>query len=243
MKKKIGIAMVLCLTSVPVISFAQSVPYQLSPRKCGVAAELGFQEDMTSLVGTFRHSMFWNISGSLTVGLGFVDEDLILGELTLPGFSIPPVPMLGMGFSVVNGLARTGLDCWSSVDFGAAFGELVYESTGRTVVSLRTVAIFTRVGLMKRIRLGPRLAFVPLAGVSNRRTWANLGSEIVNITRKTRSDSVWSGQTGVIVEVSSRTSIIGAVEFSFQEEGQIFRITDADRSRIILYGIALSFRL
>lgn len=241
MRKVVGIAMVLYLTSAPVISFAQTIPYQLSSRKYGIATELGIQEDMTSLLGAFRYGISRNISGSLDLGLGFVEEELILGDRTLPGFSIPPVPVFAVGFGAVNGLGQTNLDCWLSVDSGFAFGELVYDLTGRTVITLRTVAIIARAGLMRRIDLGHGFALAPLAGISNRQTWADLGSEIVNMTQETRSDNIWSGQAGLTVEVLSKLSITGTVEFSFEEESQIFRITDDDRSHIVVYSMALSF--
>jgi len=242
MRRMFGIAMLLCLTSAPVVSSAQTIPYQLSSGEYGFAIEPGIQEDMTSLLGAFRYGIFHNISGSLTLGLSSVEEKLILGDLVLPGFSIPLVPVFAIGLGAANGLGQTGLNYWLSVDSGFTFGELVYDPTGETVVTLRTAAIITRAGLMKRIGIGRGLVFAPLAGISNRQTWAELGSDLINMTQETKSDNIWSGQAGLAVEVSSKLIITGAVEFSFKEESQIFSIADFDRSHIVAYSVALSFR-
>jgi hypothetical protein len=241
MRAIVGIAVVLCMALSPAISSAQTIPYRLLPGKCGIATELGFQEDMTSLLSTFRYGISQNINGSLTLGLSFVAEELILGGMILPGFSVPPVPVFAVGFGAVGGLGKTGLDYWLTVDSGVAFGELVYDPTGETVIDLRTLAVVTRAGLMKKIKLGTGLVFAPLIGVSNRQTWADIESELImNIAR--RSDNIWSGLAGLAVEISSKLSVAGTVEFSFGEESQIFCITNVDRSHIVLYSIALSFR-
>jgi hypothetical protein len=242
MKKIVRLAVVLHLTSAPIISYAQTVPYQLSSGEYGVAIELGLQEDATSLVSSLRYGISQNLSASLAAGLGFADEDLILPEgLVLPGISIPPAPVLGIGFGTVNRLGQTGLDYWSSIDFGVTFGEVVYDPTGETLITLRATAMIIGVGFMKKITIGSDLALVSLVGISNTQTWVDWESEIMNIA-ETESDNVWSGQMGLIVEVSTKMSIMGTVGFSFQEEYPALSIANAEPSRNIIYNIALSFR-
>ena len=224
----IGVIVILCLVSIATASYGQGDFYHLRPGEYGVGVKLGFPENATTLAGHLYYAISEKLDGYLGAALGFVDEDE-------PGVSVPPTRAFGIGFSTEDALAQTGLDYWTTGGFAVEFGKIIEEDTDETIMTSRVTLISATIGFTKEIVTESGLIFYPLAGISYGYTWVTLEipiqmynsqdekSGIMDFS-ETEGDDAWSGQIGLIVEVSPKMSLVGGIAFSFEESDVAYTV-------------------
>jgi len=198
------------MMSLAVIAHAQTELHGFSSGEYAIGVELGFLEDLTALQGNLTYGISQNIAGFLLAGLGFPEDPEI------PGVSMPPIQIFGVGLATSDRLGQTGLDYWSTVDVGIALGEFVEDTTDTTIMTSRATAIGVSVGLMKAITTESDLVFFPLAGISYAYTSGTSKSKLIDFSQSERDGSM-SGQIGLTARISPKMTVGGTVVFSFEE--------------------------
>jgi len=216
----IGVILILCLVYIPISSYGQADFQRFPANSYGFGAKLGFIENVTALNGYLVYGISEKYAGYLGAGLGFLDENT-------PGVSVPPTRAFGIGGATSAALAQTGLDFWSNIGFGVEFGKIVDAETDETFMTSRVMMVASTLGISKKIATESGIILYPLAGISWSYAWVTLEMPIQMYNSQdeksgtmdfseTEGDDTWSGQIGLIVEVSPKMSINGIVGFSFE---------------------------
>lgn len=210
----------LGFTLLPLVANAQGGLYKLPAGELGFGFAVATFQDATTISGGLDFGINKETKGSLQAGVSFVDDD----ELKAFGGEIPPSPAFGIGLLTTKPLGKSGLGYISQGSFAAQFSRVVDDITNETAVSLRTLILSGGLGFFKRVETESGLTVSPFFALFVNTQWATLDIDELGID-ETESDTTFSAQMGLELEMSPTFSVLGGVGFSFEESDLAFSIS------------------
>lgn len=156
----------LLITTLPLTSFSQNVPYYLNPKDFTIGFSMSSLEALTEDTETRYYGQIgYGLPNKLGIRLGgdVMVIKYIPHEFWLNSWSVPPV----YGFTV--GLYRIDkfigkVDYWGNVDFDMRFVR-VLDYFKNVIIRSNATYLTPTAGLMCKIPIGKHVAFIPFSGI------------------------------------------------------------------------------
>ena len=209
----------MCLfVLLPITAYSQMSFYQLRTGKSSLGLGFTTDGDTQTIAGSLDYGIERDLKMTFTVGVALTDDSEYGGAM-----DIPPSPIGVVSLVRVQPLGETDLDYFGVGSFSAGFARGIEPVTDETLVRTRATGLSAGAGILKRLKTESGWILKPFFGLYYSNVWLVVESDWIGY-EETETESGFSGEAGMEIEISSTTSIFGSFGFSFESSSTTFSI-------------------